>query len=95
MEAKETSTALSTNVVPCEPITVKVGDRYEFLLNQVITSCKVEKIYQDVNGETYLVLTVDIPQDKFTWDKKTQTSTITLSEFKLRLIKGGISEIVI
>lgn len=70
------------------PVSVKVGQEYDFITTGVIARIRVEKIWQEADGMTYVVVS-----------QKTQNGRVThaihISEFKQRCISGGVKEVII
>lgn len=90
-KTEEKTTALAIAM----PITINVGETYRFLADNYITKAKIEKIYQDTtDGESMVIVTIK-RKIKGPFFHKTETNSMSVSQFKLRMIGGGVTELEI
>ncbi len=70
------------------PVEVGIGREYDFITTGVIARVRVEKIWQEPSGDTYVVVSQKVRDGR-------QTHAIHISEFKQRVIAGGLSKVTI
>lgn len=75
-------------LLPVRGVRVVVGDSYNFITTGVITRIRVEKIWQESDGSTYVVVSQPSPNG----DGR-RTHAVHISEFKQRVIAGGLAEV--
>lgn len=75
-------------IAPVVPVKVAVGKEYDFVTTGVIAKIRVEKIWQEKDGNVFLVISQQQPQGRF-------THALHMSEFKQRVLAGGVPEITI
>lgn len=87
--AGKQSTALSTEVVILQatPVKVSIGKHYPFVTSGVIEEVRVEKIYQDMERNTFVIISRKNSQGARV------TNAMSVSEFKTRVLVGGVAEI--
>lgn len=77
-------------LLPETPVRLKVGQEYDFITTGVIARIRVEKIWQDQeSGDTFVVVSQRTSQGG------RATHAIHISEFKQRVIAGGVPEVQI
>jgi len=91
-EKEEKTTSLASPL----PIRIMVGEKYRFVVDNQITTARIEKIYTE-NGESYVLITVKKPKsiNCFNFFPGTHTSAIRVCDFKVRLVTGGLSDLEI
>lgn len=76
-------------VLPEEKVNVVVGREYQFITTGTIAYVRVEKIWQDQNtGDTFVVVSQRMEHGRV-------THAIHISEFKQRVIAGGLKMVSI
>lgn len=87
-DGKPRKKAKRSELIPTVPLAVKVGRDYDFITGNVISKVRVEKIWQDDYANTYVILSQQNQGVR-------QTHAIHISEFKQRVVEGGVQEITI